>query len=133
MNDEMQGPASPQQNRCIWIVDDHADSADLLAILLQQRGYQVEVAYDGPRAIEMAATTCPHAVVLDIGMSRMDGYELARRLRALPGFESVLLVALTGWGREQDVHDARQAGLDHHLTKPADVEVLDALLSGLWK
>lgn len=115
-------------SRRVLLVDDHQDSAESLALLLQLKGYEVAVAGDGPGALETAARFHPHIVLLDIGMPGMDGYETARLLRQQPAGETLLLVALTGWGRDHDLQRSREAGFDHHVVKPIDAEALAAWL-----
>jgi two-component system CheB/CheR fusion protein len=111
-------------------VDDNVDSADSLAHFLGMAGHQVHTAYGGPAALEAARSYLPEAVLLDIGMPGMDGYELSRRLRQEPGLERVLLVALTGYGQEDDRRRSREATIDYHMVKPVDPEALEALLAG---
>ncbi len=130
-----EGPASagsspllPCASRRILVVDDNRDAAESLALLLEVGGHQVRVCHDGPSALGTAAEFCPEAVLLDIGLPGMNGYEVARRLRALPGANGLLLVALTGYGQQEDQRLALEAGFDHHLVKPADLGVLAALL-----
>jgi CheY-like chemotaxis protein len=116
--------------RRILVADDNRDSADSLASMLSLMGHEAHAAYDGSDAIEKAAACRPDVIVLDLGMPRMDGYEAARRIRNEPWSDGVLLVALTGWGQEEDRNRAKKAGFDHHLTKPASPEVLVSLLDG---
>ena len=115
----------------ILVMDDNRDAADSLAMLLGLLGGDVRVAYGGSEALQRLQEFTPTVVVLDIGMHEMDGHELARRLRALPAFAQLPLVALTGWGQEADRRRSREAGIDHHLTKPADLDALVALLRAL--
>jgi len=122
----MQAPHSSSQHR-ILVVDDNEDAADSLATLLEVLGYQVRVAYDGPEAIAAADEFRPEAGLLDIGLPRLSGYDIARHIRSTRGTE-VLLVAITGWGQEEDRRRAREAGFDHHFTKPADFERLVSLV-----
>jgi signal transduction histidine kinase/FixJ family two-component response regulator len=122
--------APPAAGRRILIVDDDADVADSTALLLSRSGHEVRTVYDGATALEAAATYRPEIVLLDIGMPGMDGHEVARRLRAQPAFQGTLLVALTGWGQEQDRRRSREAGFDHHLVKPVDPDVLEAVVRG---
>src|SRR5689334_12750231 len=97
----------------VLVVDDLRDSADTLALLLQLWGHQATVAYDGRSALAVAGAQPFDVVLLDIGLpGRMDGYELARQLRRLPGMEECLLIALTGYGHESDAQRSQQAGLD---------------------
>jgi two-component system, chemotaxis family, CheB/CheR fusion protein len=115
----------------ILIVDDSHDSADACATLLQLSGYQVQTAYDGRRAFALAQTLHPHAVLLDIGLPDIDGYQLAAKIREEPWGRGILLIAVTGWGQEDDRRRAFEAGFDHHLTKPIAVEILESLLQSL--
>ena len=111
----------------VLVVDDNEDAADSLATLLGVLGYTVRVAYDGPDAIVAADEFRPDAALLDIGLPKLSGYDIARHMRSTRG-EGVLLVAITGWGQEDDRRRARDAGFDHHFTKPADFDLLMALL-----
>ena len=97
-------------------------------LLLQLSGHDTRVAYSGPQALAMAADLAPQLVFLDIGMPGMDGYEVARALRQDERTRHAMLVALTGWGAEDDRERTRDAGFDHHLTKPADPLAIDAVL-----
>jgi PAS domain S-box-containing protein len=119
-------PTSP---RHVLVVDDNADAAASLAVLLRLEGHDARVAHSGPSALEMVERSLPDVVFLDIGMPGMDGYEVARRLRAQHGAAGLKLVALTGWGQEHDRQRARDAGFDHHLTKPVAPNDLQPLLS----
>jgi CheY-like chemotaxis protein len=91
----------------------------------------VRVAHDGPTALAMAESYSPSVILLDIGMPGMDGYEVARRLRALPGLKRVVLAALTGWGQQEDRRRTTEAGFDHHFVKPLDANLLGTLLHTL--
>lgn len=113
----------------ILVVDDNVDAADALAEILEIEGHEVIVAYDGVEAFELAIEAKPDVGLLDIGMPRMDGNELAEKLRQHPVGRSMLLVATTGWGQESDRQRTRQAGFDFHLTKPVDLDALIALLT----
>jgi CheY-like chemotaxis protein len=113
----------------ILVVDDSIDGAELLAAALSAKGHQTQVAFDGPTALRAAATFRPAVVFLDIGLPVMDGYELAARLRDLPGLNGVRLFALTGYGQQSDRQKARDAGFDHHFTKPIDLDAIDAVLA----
>ena len=117
----------------VLVVDDNRDAADSLRLLLELKGATVEVRYDGPAALaalDGMASAPPHAVVLDIGMPEMDGYEVARRIRADPRFAGMKIIALTGWGQLVDRVRSRTSGIDHHLTKPVDWKTLENLLAG---
>ncbi|HXW05779.1 MAG TPA: ATP-binding protein [Vicinamibacterales bacterium] len=119
---------SPTPRR-ILVVDDNRDAADMLAGVLTSAGHQVVVAYDGPEALRRAADFQPEVGLLDVGMDGMNGYELATRLRSELNQPGLLLVAITGWGQDDDRRRALASGFDAHLTKPADSEALSALLS----
>ena len=123
-DDTVTDGSSTARRRSILVVDDNVDAAETLAMLLRLDGHHVRVVHDGPAALEAARSRVPEVVLLDIGMPGMDGYEVARRLRQLPGLAGVVLVALTGWGQEQDRQRSKEAGFDHHLTKPADPQAL---------
>ena len=113
----------------ILLVEDHQDTAESLAAMLEGWGHQVQVAFDGLSALRAAAALAPDVVLSDLGLPGMDGYELARQLRQQPGFGRVLLVALSGYGREEDKRRALEAGFDHHLVKPPDMDVLQDILA----
>jgi CheY-like chemotaxis protein len=113
----------------ILVVDDNHDSADSLGMLLEALGAEVQVAHGGVEALDAYQSFQPDVVLLDIGMPGMDGYEVARRIRASAGGGRILLVAVSGWGKEEDRRRAHAAGFDHHLTKPADFDSLQALLA----
>ena len=111
------------------MVDDNADAADMLTLLLESNGHVVMVEHESRRALERARIDTPDVAILDIGLPDMDGNELARRLRAEPTNAGMLLVAVTGYGQELDRSNALDAGFDHHLVKPVDTAVLTALLA----
>jgi len=115
----------------ILVVDDNADAADTLSMLLGLLGAEVEIARDGPGALAMHDAFRPDVVLLDIGLPGMDGLEVARRIRARQGRDQVLLIALTGWGQEDDLRRSREAGMDHHLVKPVSFDTLERLLRSL--
>ena len=115
--------------RKILVADDNRDAANALALLLRLAGHDVRVAHDGQGALTLAREFQPDCAVLDIGMPDLNGYEVARRLRHTTFGKHVRLIALTGWGQDDDKRRARDAGFDHHLTKPVDRERLDALLA----
>jgi PAS domain S-box-containing protein len=115
----------------ILVVDDLRDAADSLAMMLRMSGHETSTAYDGLEALQTAKTFRPNVMLLDIGLPKMNGYETARRVRDEPWGGNVALVALTGWGQDEDKRRSLEAGFDHHLTKPiapADLEKLLALL-----
>jgi PAS domain S-box-containing protein len=115
--------------RRILVADDNQDAANSLAMILGLGGHEVRVAHDGRAALSLAKTFRPDAVLLDIGMPLLTGYEVAQALRQEPWAAGMCLVALTGWGQESDRKRAIAAGFDHHLTKPVDTGVLEALIS----
>ena len=123
-------PANPLVSRRILVVDDQVDAARMLARLLKAQGHEVRVASEGVTAIEAIEADRPEVILLDIGLPGMDGYEVARRLRALPGMDQVILIALTGYGQESDIRLAHEAGFNHHLVKPTDLESIENLLAG---
>jgi signal transduction histidine kinase len=115
--------------RRILIVDDNGDAAETLGTLLESLGAVVAVVHSGRSALSAFDTFRPDTVLLDIGMPEMDGYEVARRLRAMPNHADVQLIALTGWGQHHDQRRARAAGFDHHMVKPPDIGRLRQLLT----
>ena len=120
----------PSAPRRILVVDDNVDSADSLAQMLEMLGNEVRTAYDGEAGIAAAAQFRPDLVLMDIGMPKLNGYEAARRIRQLPSGAAMLLVALTGWGQEDDRRKSADAGFNDHLVKPVDVDTLIKLISG---
>ena len=128
MNEDATDAGVPAGACRVLVVDDNVDSAQSMSLLLGLEGYQVECAYDGEEALHAAARFSPQVVLLDLGLPRFSGFEVAQRLRAEPWGDALLLVAVSGYGRERDRQAAREAGFDLHLTKPADPdEVLRVL------
>ena len=116
--------------RRVLVADDNEDSAETLALLLQALGNEVRAVHDGQRAVEEAESFRPDVALLDIGMPGLDGYAAARLIRSQPWGQAVVLIALTGWGLDEDVQKAREAGFDRHLLKPVDIGPLqDAMAS----
>jgi CheY-like chemotaxis protein len=113
----------------ILVVDDAQESAETLALLLRAIGQDVSTVHDGRSAFDWAVQNKPDVVFLDIAMPGMDGYEVARLLRGAAGLEETVLVALTGYGQEEDRRRASEAGFNHHLTKPTSIEALCEVLS----
>jgi signal transduction histidine kinase/ActR/RegA family two-component response regulator len=111
------------------IVEDQRDAAEGLAELMRMRGYAVEIALEGAAALHSAGARPPAVVLLDLGLPGLDGYEVARRLRQLPGLADALVVALSGYGRDEDRQRGREAGIDHHLVKPVELSELDRVLA----
>ena len=112
-------------------MDDNADSADSLGQLLDMLGYDVRTAYDGEAGVAAAAEFRPTLVLCDIGMPKVNGYDAARRIREQPWGKEMVLVALTGWGQEEDRRKSSDAGFDQHLVKPVETPALMKLLAGL--
>ncbi|HEV3006080.1 MAG TPA: PAS domain-containing protein, partial [Pirellulales bacterium] len=124
------GERSHTGRKCrVLAADDLRDSVDSLAVMLRLMGHEFQTAYDGLEAVQAAAAFRPDVVLLDIGMPKMNGYEAARHIREQAWGKDMLLVALTGWGQEEDKRRAAEAGFDHHLTKPVDLEALQKLLA----
>jgi PAS domain S-box-containing protein len=121
--------APAQIPRRVLVVDDNRDAAMTLEMLVQLWGHAVRTVHTGPAAIEEAVAFRPEVVLLDIGLPEMDGYEVARRLRANPDLKETVLVAITGYGQDDDRRRSREAGFDHHLVKPVDPTRLQEVLS----
>jgi signal transduction histidine kinase len=125
-------PARPGTGaRRVLVVDDNQDSAESLAALLEVLGHEVHAAHDGRQALELAGRLAPDLVLLDIGMPEMSGHEVARRLRADTGLRNTVLIALTGYGTDEDRRASREAGFDGHLVKPIDFDALERILA-MW-
>jgi two-component system CheB/CheR fusion protein len=121
-------PAASPRGLKVLVADDNRDGAETLALFLGLSGHEVTVAHHGAEALEIAGRLRPDAAVIDIGMPVLNGYEVAKRIRREPWGEGLTLIAVTGWGQEDDKRAARAAGFDHHMTKPVDPEHLDRLL-----
>jgi CheY-like chemotaxis protein len=115
----------------ILIVDDLEDSADSLAMLLRMSGHEVHTAYDGEEAVTAAEKLRPEVVLLDIGMPKLNGYDACRRIREKPWGKSILLIAVTGWGQEDDRRRTVESGFNHHLVKPVNPRDLMKVLAQL--
>jgi PAS domain S-box-containing protein len=126
---QQQRGAAPAVRRRVLVVDDNVDAADSLAMLLKGEGHDAQTAYSASTAFEAIERLRPEIVLLDVGLPQMDGYEIARRLRATSTVPGLRLVAVTGYGREEDRARARAAGFDDHLLKPADWDALQQVLS----
>jgi len=121
-----------EQPRRVLVVDDNVDACESIALILGLGGYDAKCVHDGPSVLQTALDWRPHAIVLDIGLPGMSGYEVARQLRARAEFQGVLLLAMTGYGQQADRNRAQDAGFDRHLTKPVDPQQLqDMLAEGL--
>jgi len=127
--DASQVRAAPDSRRRVMVVDDNRDAAESLGMLLEMENCTVSVAFDGLQALGALEAFKPDIVLLDIGMPGMDGYELARRIRATPMGSELVLVALTGWGQADDKKRAMDAGFDEHLTKPVDPDLLARVIA----
>jgi CheY-like chemotaxis protein len=114
--------------RRVLVVDDNSDHAESLAFLLNLMGHETRMAHDGEAALQVAAEFEPNVALIDIGLPRLNGYEVARRLREQPRLRNALLVAQTGWGQESDRVRSQKAGFDHHLIKPVAPEVLAEII-----
>jgi CheY-like chemotaxis protein len=123
----MENPRGAPAHRRILVVDDNRDSAESLALLLELQGHEARTAFEGAEALDIARTFHPEVVLLDIGLPGMDGYEVARRLREEG--EDSRLVALTGYGLEEDRRRSLEAGFDDHLVKPVSLEELSRILA----
>jgi two-component system, sensor histidine kinase len=130
--DAVDAPAKRVPPRRILLVDDNVDAADTLGLLLTALGATISVAHNGRAALAALDTFEPDTVLLDIGMPEMNGYEVARSIRSAPRHADVLLIALTGWGQQDDQRRSRAAGFDHHLVKPPNMEKLRDLLASGW-
>ena len=123
-------PVKPASQRFrILVVDDNHDSAMSLAMMLSIMGHDTRTAHDGESAVTTAEDFLPEVVLLDIGLPKLNGYEVAQRIRETPWGKSMFLIAVTGWGQEDDKRRAQEAGFDHHFTKPADPEALETLIA----
>jgi len=122
---------APAARLRILVADDNVDAADTLAELLRASGHDVHTEYDGAAAIRAARSHRPDVVLLDIGLPKLNGYDTAREIRAIDPQDPVVLVAVTGWGQDEDRRRSRQAGFDHHLVKPLDPELLDRVLASV--
>jgi len=122
---------TPLTARRILVVDDKRDSATSLAILLNLTGHKTHIAHDGLEAVEAAATFRPEVILLDIGLPKLNGYEACRQIRQQPWGKDIVIVALTGWGQDEDRRKSQEAGFDGHLIKPVEHAVLTKLLAEL--
>jgi len=121
--------AAQGERRRVMVVDDSVDGAESMSILLEMLGHEVRVMYDGAAAIAAAGDFKPEVVLLDIGLPGIDGYQVARALRAEPATAGALLIALTGYGQESDRQRTRDAGFDHHLVKPASLDDIERVIA----
>jgi CheY-like chemotaxis protein len=128
---DSQPPGQRHRRQRLMVIDDNKDAAESMSMLFELWGHEVICAFDGHTALATAAKFRPDAVFLDIGLPGMDGYEVAERLRELPESARTVLVAITGYGQDEDRRRSREAGIDHHLVKPVAPETLQKLLDSL--
>jgi CheY-like chemotaxis protein len=125
---EATDPQAAGERRRILVVEDNRDAADSLRLLLELMGHEVRVAHSGPEGVKAAQEWRPAIVLCDIGLPGMDGFAVAEELRRHPGLASTRLIAVTGYGQEDDRRHSRESGFDHHLVKPVDPEELQRVL-----
>lgn len=119
---------APATHRRVLVVDDKRDAGECLAMLLTALGHEVHIGYGGQQVIEMIRDWKPDVALIDIGLPEVNGYEVARTVRQESGLDRVVLVAYSGYGRDEDRQRAKEAGFDQHLVKPADLASLQAIL-----
>jgi CheY-like chemotaxis protein len=113
----------------VLIVDDNTDNAELLRILLEDQGHETFMAHDGVEGLAAAERLRPDVVLMDLGLPRIDGFEACRRIREQPWGKRMLVIAITGWGQDNDRRRSQEAGFDHHLVKPIDTRAIGALMN----
>jgi len=128
VDDQTNARPSSSSRLKVLVVDDKADSAEMLTLLLRLDGHDARAAFSGPETIKTVEDFAPDVVFLDLGLPVMDGYQVAQRLKEMPALEHTMLVALTGYGFNEDKERTRRAGFDHHIVKPADIDELQNLL-----
>ncbi len=133
ISDERDEPTTPTSSLRILIVDDNPDGADSLAMLLRIMGNDIRTAYDGQEGLEVAGAFRPDVALFDIGLPKLDGYQACRRIREQPWGKNVVLIAMTGWGQEEDRRRSHEAGFDRHMVKPVDPQELMELLAGFQR
>ncbi|MCG6156631.1 PAS domain S-box protein [Rubinisphaera margarita] len=127
----MSNSRTTETKRKVLIVDDNLPAAQMLSLVVKMLGSEIQLAGDGQEAIDVAAEFLPDVILMDLGMPRMNGYEAARHIRNQPWGQDMLLVALTGWGQDEDKQRTREAGFDHHLTKPAEPATLNEIFAAI--
>jgi CheY-like chemotaxis protein len=133
----MDVPQSPEQEALpapgaglrILVADDNQDAAETMSVLLEVMGHEVRRVHDGEAAVEMVASFDPQLVLLDIGMPKLNGYDTCRLIRERDAGQLRTVVAVTGWGQPQDLKSSSEAGFDHHLVKPVDIDALLRLIA----
>ncbi|MDP9128970.1 MAG: response regulator, partial [Candidatus Binatota bacterium] len=131
LQDQIDPTTLPVRSRRILVADDFPQSAETLARLLEKDGNEVQIAKDGVAAVEAAKEFLPDIILMDLAMPRLDGYQAAHRIRQQPWGKPMILIALTGWGQQQDRRRTREAGFDAHLTKPVNYDAIVSLLARL--
>jgi len=121
---------SPRGGKRVLIVDDNADAAESIAVLLQIEGHEVKTVTDGMQALSCLESFAPHVAIIDIGLPGMNGYELAAGIRANRTLQTPLLIALTGYGQAEDFDRSREAGFNHHFVKPAELRAIQTIIDG---
>jgi CheY-like chemotaxis protein len=121
-------PVPATRGLSIVLADDNRDSAESLKMLLELEGHAVQAAHDGEEAFALVESVRPRVVLLDIGMPKLNGYEVAAKIRMQAWGRELRLIALTGWGQSQDRRRAAEAGFDHHLTKPVELDTVLSLV-----
>jgi CheY-like chemotaxis protein len=124
-------PAEAAVSKRVLIADDNLDAAESLQLWLQLSGHDVQIAKNGPEALNIAAEFRPEVALLDLGMPGLSGFEVARRIREAPWGGGIVLVALTGWGQDEDRRKSADAGFDHHVTKPIAPDAIESLIASL--
>ena len=119
----------PHGGKQVLVVDDNVSSAETLALLIGLSGHTTQVVHSGMAALEAVEANPPDVILLDIGLPGMDGFEVARRLRRIDGNRQILLVAVTGYGHDEDRRKSLEAGFNHHLVKPLDLGQLESILA----
>jgi CheY-like chemotaxis protein len=115
----------------LLVADDNADSVTTLSLMLEAMGHEVRTAHDGVQTVEMAESFRPDAILMDIGMPGLNGFDACARIRARPWASDVFIVALTGWGQDEDKNRSRAAGFDRHLVKPVEPATLEHMIRAL--
>jgi CheY-like chemotaxis protein len=126
-----EAPAQPTVGHRILLADDNVDAATSLALMLQMMGHEVRTAHDGLEAVAAASEFRPDLILMDIGMPKLNGYDACRRIREQPGGKDVVMVALTGWGQDEDKRRSEEAGFNTHLIKPVEPATIENLLTEL--
>ena len=127
--EEAPAVARPMDRHRVLVVEDNVYAAKSFATLLRLDGHDVQIAHDGPMALQMAESFQPEVILLDIGLPGIDGYEVARRLRERDEFRATRIIAMTGYGQPEDRRRSKEAGIDDHLVKPVKIDVIRSLLA----